>query len=94
MGMNFTDQAGRLRPDLTAMMNPQWARFFDRIAQTQGQDPKQPYDINIRGQRPSLSAMMPQPKPTPFDDFATDDLIEQSAANRQQSQALRPTRRF
>lgn len=44
-----------LQPDITKLMNPQWARFFDRIAQAQGQDASQPYNINLAGEvgRPS-----------------------------------------
>ena len=50
---------GSLQPDMTKLYNPQWARWFDRVALSQGQDPSQPYNLNMRGMRksPPLPAM-------------------------------------
>ena len=55
--------------DMTKLMNPQWARWFDQTAQAQGLDASQPYDLNLAGEfgRPSLNAMNPRrPKAKKF----------------------------
>ena len=41
-----------LQPDMTKLMNPQWAKWFDTVALAQGQDPSQPYNLNLRAGKP------------------------------------------
>ena len=88
--------------DYTKLMNPQWARWFDQIAETQGMDPSQPYNINLGGQfgkqvgeqkaslrgLQELTARQPQPTRGSLDTFDTDDLLTASRANRARSRDL------
>lgn len=68
-------------PDMTKLMNPQWARWFDTIKNKTG-------DLNLaQARKPAMRGLETLARPAQ-QGFSTDDLVDASTASRQRSRTV------